>query len=318
MSSFVFAIVFLLLAASVTLGLDRMPDLSNGKPVLVTCRPSNAHGDWIIFELRPDWAPIGVERFLQLVLDGFFNGAAFFRVVKDFLVQFGIAADPAVHKAWRDKGTIRDDSKATAPKGAFKRGYLSFAGGGTDSRTTELFIAFKDSTHLGAAAWETPIGFVKYGMEFIDKLYAGYGDVPPFGNGPSQTDMYEQGSAYIKAKFPLLDTIEKCSIMVALTSEDGSDDEANDDDGGDESDDADEQDEDEDEDKEKSDADAPNDAAQIDPIKDAPKAGGDAQGSSAPAFLLQAVLFVAVVAGVYGAWRYVAAAQTQNKKKFDD
>jgi cyclophilin family peptidyl-prolyl cis-trans isomerase len=313
-SVFAFAIV-LLLAAREAVGAERMPDLSSGKPVLVTCRPSNAHGDWIIFELRPDWAPVGVERFLQLVLDGFFNGAAFFRVVKDFLVQFGIAADPAVHKAWRDKGTIRDDSKATAPKGAFKRGYLSFAGGGVDSRSTELFIAFKDSTHLGAAAWETPIGFVKYGMEFVDKLYAGYGDVPPFGNGPSQTDMYEQGSAYIKAKFPLLDTIEKCSIMVALTSEDGTD--ADDDDDGAADDDEDEDEEDEDK-EESDDDDKQDDAAQIDPIKDAPKAGTTAQGSSSPAFLLQAVLFVAVLAGVYGAWRYIAAAQTQNKKKFDD
>jgi hypothetical protein len=78
----------------------------------------------------------------------------------------------------------------------------------------------RDSTHLGNSPWETPIGIVKYGMETVDKFYAGYGDVAPFGNGPQQGELYARGNEYVASQFPSLDKIEACSIMRILGHED--------------------------------------------------------------------------------------------------
>jgi len=182
-------------------------------PILVACSTTARTDDDIVIELRPDWAPIGVQRFLELVADGFFVDSPLFRVVKGFLVQFGVAAQPSKTRVWHAKGAIRDDDRSTMPNGKFQRGWLSFAGGGPNSRTTELFIAFRDSTHLGHAAWETPIGFVNYGMEIVDEFYSGYGDVAPFGTGPKQGELYARGNEYAKESFPKLDYIKSCHIM---------------------------------------------------------------------------------------------------------
>jgi hypothetical protein len=78
----------------------------------------------------------------------------------------------------------------------------------------------RDSTHLGNSPWETPIGIVKYGMETVDKFYAGYGDVAPFGNGPQQGELYARGNEYVASQFPSLDKIESCSIMRILGHDD--------------------------------------------------------------------------------------------------
>ena len=53
-------------------------------------------------EVHRDWAPNGADRFYELVKDGFFDGNRFFRIVPNFIVQWGIAGDPAVQSKWRD------------------------------------------------------------------------------------------------------------------------------------------------------------------------------------------------------------------------
>ena len=186
---------------------------------LVVCE-TTASTEHIILELRKDWAPIGVERFIGLVEDGFFTNSPLFRVVKGFLVQFGIAEKPSKTHEWRSKGTIPDDDKSLAPPPPFKRGYLSFAGGGKDSRGTELFIAYRDSTHLGKSPWEVPIGFVLHGMDVVDSFFADYGDIHPYGNAPRQGRMYKEGNAYLKQEFPKLDYIKSCHIMRGISNDD--------------------------------------------------------------------------------------------------
>lgn len=145
--------------------------------------------------IYPDWAPLGASRFLDLVEDGFFNGAKgspLFRVIKDFLVQFGVAGDPEMDKKWLAKGNIPDDPRTL--HGTFERGMLSFAGGGKDSRSTQLFISYKDSTWLGNSPWETPFGKVVEGMEVVDRFYDGYGDLSDFGGtAPSAWDIQRRG-----------------------------------------------------------------------------------------------------------------------------
>eukprot|EP01125_Pyxidicula_operculata_P023090 TRINITY_DN97_c3_g1_i10.p1 TRINITY_DN97_c3_g1~~TRINITY_DN97_c3_g1_i10.p1 ORF type:complete len:343 (+),score=86.60 TRINITY_DN97_c3_g1_i10:2916-3944(+) len=163
----------------------------------------------VVIEVHHEWSPLGAQRYLQLVKGGFFTNSPLFRVVKNFLVQFGIAQDPATHSKWVSKGPIHDDPKIDLP---FKKGFLSFAGSGPNSRTTELFIAY-NKNNFGTELWETPLGVVVSGMEVLDKIYDGYGDVPPFGNGPSQHEMYLRGNEYLEEDFPDLDYWERCEIQ---------------------------------------------------------------------------------------------------------
>ena len=106
-------------------------------------------------EIYESWAPLGAKRFLELVKDNFFTDIAFFRCVSGFLTQFGITDNPS-KKHWH-RETILDDPNLH--KG-IKENYLSFAGGGPNTRSTQLFIAFKDLPFLGKEPWEVPFGKV--------------------------------------------------------------------------------------------------------------------------------------------------------------
>lgn len=107
----------------------------------------------LVIEVRKDWAPQGAKRFLDLVADNFFTNIALYRCVKDFLVQFGITDNPA-KKHWHHK-TIPDDPNQNL---GIHTGYVSFAGRGPNTRSTQMFIAFRDLDFLGKAPWETPFG----------------------------------------------------------------------------------------------------------------------------------------------------------------
>jgi peptidyl-prolyl cis-trans isomerase A (cyclophilin A) len=158
-------------------------------------------------EIYEDWSPLGAKRFLDLVKDDFYTDIALFRCVKKFLVQFGITEDPT-KKHWH-RETILDDPNLH--KGV-KKNYLSFAGGGPNTRSTQLFIAFEDLDFLGKEPWETPFGLVIEGQSTLDAVYKGYGDIPPFGKGPNQQKIHNQGNQYIRTEFPNIDFIKSCEL----------------------------------------------------------------------------------------------------------
>jgi len=161
-------------------------------------------------EVHRDWAPNGADRFYNLVKNGFFDNARFFRVISGFMVQFGINGDPAVNSVWREARIPRDPVKE-----GNKRGNITFAmqGGpnGPDTRTTQVFINFRDNSNLD------PIGFAAFGrvtkgMDVVDKIYSGYGEGAPSGAGPEQGRVQSEGNAYLTKDFPKLDYIKKASI----------------------------------------------------------------------------------------------------------
>ena len=94
-----------------------------------------------------------------------------------------------------------------------KKNYLSFAGGGKNTRSTQLFIAFEDLDFLGKEPWETPFGIVTEGQSTLDALYKGYGDIPPFGHGPDQQKIHNRGNKYLHDQFPLVDYILSCNVI---------------------------------------------------------------------------------------------------------
>lgn len=160
-----------------------------------------------IVEVTKSWAPRGAVRFYNLVRYGFYDDVAFFRVIANFMVQFGIHGDPTVHAAWR-LAKLQDDPVLESNK----RGFVSFAMAGPNSRTTQVFINFRDNTNLDGMGF-APFGRVIDGMAVVDSLHAGYGEGAPRGNGPDQNTMREQGNAYVKANFPDLDWVLTARIL---------------------------------------------------------------------------------------------------------
>lgn len=153
--------------------------------------------------VHKDWAPLGAERFYRLVLAGFFDGARFFRVVKGFVVQFGLPADPKVGRVWITR-TMPDDPV----RHSNRRGTLVFASAGPNSRTTQLFINLADNPRLdnfGHVGFP-PIGAVTDGMAAIDALNGQYGEAP------SQDAIQLYGNAYLERSYPRLDYIQTARV----------------------------------------------------------------------------------------------------------
>jgi peptidyl-prolyl cis-trans isomerase A (cyclophilin A) len=163
-------------------------------------------GDFVV-EVHREWAPRGADRFYNLVRAGFYDNVRFFRTVKGFMVQFGINGDPAVSKAWKD-ANIPDDTV----KESNRRGFITFATAGPNTRTTQLFINFADNTRLDPMGF-SPFGKVTKGMEVVDSLYGGYGEGPPGGQGPNQDRIEGEGNAYLDKQYPLLDAVKTARIV---------------------------------------------------------------------------------------------------------
>ena len=158
-------------------------------------------------EVTRAWAPNGADRFYNLVKSGYYNNARFFRVLPGFMAQFGIAADPEMSAAWK-RVPIKDDPVTQSNK----RGYVTFATAGPDTRTAQVFINFADNTGLDRQGF-SPFGRVTSGMDVVDKFYSGYGEGAPGGRGPDQQLVQLQGNAYLDRLFPMLDAIKSAAIV---------------------------------------------------------------------------------------------------------
>jgi peptidyl-prolyl cis-trans isomerase A (cyclophilin A) len=164
-------------------------------------------GDVVIHVTR-DWSPHGADRFYNLVRHGYYNDIAFFRVVEDFMAQFGISGDPALSARWANTGMPDDPVKQSN-----KRGYITYAKtGAPNSRSTQLFINYVDNSRLDRDGF-APFGQVVDGMEIVDKLYNGYGDMPPRGSCPDQGKLIQSGNKYLKESYPKLDYLKTASIV---------------------------------------------------------------------------------------------------------
>jgi cyclophilin family peptidyl-prolyl cis-trans isomerase len=151
-------------------------------------------------EVHREWAPLGAQRFEELVKDGFYDGARFFRVVPDFIIQFGIAGDPKMTKKW-DK-PIKDDEPVRT--NAYKT--MAFATAGPETRTTQVFINLRSNQTLDSQGF-APFAIVIEGMENVEKLNAEYREQP------DQQRIERQGNAYLNQNFPRLDYIKTARIV---------------------------------------------------------------------------------------------------------
>jgi len=194
--------------------------------------------DKFVVEVRPDWAPLGATRFKEMVEADFFKGNRFFRVMEDFIAQFGIAGNPSQASKW---GQMQDDEgKVTAVKGTLafaaklskdgeKYGPLTGTPeakemhkvamvrvAGEHSRATQMFINLKDNGHFNQFGL-VPFARVKPGgMSVVEQLYKEYGETAAgkgTGKGPDQVRIIKEGNKYLKTEFPNLSYIISARIL---------------------------------------------------------------------------------------------------------
>jgi peptidyl-prolyl cis-trans isomerase A (cyclophilin A) len=182
--------------------------LSDRAPDVFKAKFETSKGDFVV-EVHRDWAPHGADRFYNLIEDGFFKDVRFHRVVRNFIVQWGINGDPAISRLWSNL-YIPDDP----PKEKNKKGTITFATRGPATRSTQVFINLRDNGATLDKSGFVPFGRVIEGMDVVEGLYS-YGDMPPRGNGPDPSQAELQGNKYLEEKFPRLDYIKKVSILPA-------------------------------------------------------------------------------------------------------
>lgn len=154
-----------------------------------------------VIDVQRKWSPTGVDRFHALVKAGYYDECRFFRVVPDFVVQFGMNGDPKLQKKWDVK--IKDDPVVVSNK----KGFVTFAKSSLpDSRTTQLFINCRDNAFLDNMKF-APFGVVSEGMDVVLKINSEY------GQRPQQSRIQAEGNAYLKQDFPKLDYIKKATIL---------------------------------------------------------------------------------------------------------
>ncbi|MEW6367448.1 MAG: peptidylprolyl isomerase [Acidobacteriota bacterium] len=161
----------------------------------------------VVVEVTRAWAPVGADRFYNLVKNGYYDGCRFFRVIAGFMAQFGINGDPGLNTVWRES-RIKDDPV----KQSNKRGYITFATAGPNTRTAQLFINYSDRNAGLDSQGFAPFGKVVEGMDVVDSFYSGYGEGAPRGNGPDQGRAQAEGNAYLEKSFPKLDYIKTAVI----------------------------------------------------------------------------------------------------------
>ena len=157
----------------------------------------------IVIEVTRAWAPLGADRFYNLVKNGFYDDVRFFRVLDGFMAQVGMNGDPSIQKVWGQNNFPDDPVKESN-----KRGYVTFAKtGAPNSRSTQIFINFGDNAFLDKDGF-APFGRVTEGMNVVDKLYGGYGK----SNVPDQGRITTEGNAYLLKSYPKLDYIKKGTV----------------------------------------------------------------------------------------------------------
>jgi peptidyl-prolyl cis-trans isomerase A (cyclophilin A) len=197
-----------LLAAGPALAQGKLANpaaLNEPAPATFKAKFDTSKGVFVI-EVTRACAPQGADRFYNLVKNGFFDNTRFFRVIPNFMVQFGISGDPALNTKWR-VARIPDDKPAQSNT----RGMVTFATSGPNARTTQVFINFKNNSRLDPLGF-APFGKVVSGMNVVDALNGEYGEGAPDGRGPDQMRLQTEGNAYLAKDFPRMDFIKKATI----------------------------------------------------------------------------------------------------------
>ena len=207
------------------------PGLADDFHVKLSIAPKAAGGGWgadsgsFVVRLSPSHAPLGAERFRQLVAAKFYDGAPFFRVITGFMAQFGIAASPEASRTWQSRnledenapGANRIGARGGSPWSTNGPGTISFAHGGKDTRTTQCFVNFGDNGRLDAEGFAVigrVLDFHEHGADSVAAMIYAVGESPPGGNGVEQGRLWQEGGLhYLLKSFPRLSYIRVAELV---------------------------------------------------------------------------------------------------------
>ena len=184
----------------------RAREFSERAPATYRARFETTAGQFVI-EVHREWAPLGADRFYNLVKRGWYDGVRFHRVVEGFMAQWGIHDEPYVNAVWQNE-LLADDPVRQSNT----RGRVTFATAGPNTRTVQVFISYKDNSFLDEQGF-SPFGEVVEGMDVVEGLYADYGDGPPQGTGVYQAMAMARGGEYYDEQFPELDRILQATLV---------------------------------------------------------------------------------------------------------
>ena len=178
--------------------------LKEKAPETFAVKFETTRGDFTINVTRA-WAPIGADRFYNLIKHRFYDNMVVYRVVPGFVVQFGISSYPAVAAVWSN-ANIKDDPVTKSNK----RGYVTYAKSPSpNTRSTQIFISFQDNSGLDSQGF-APFGVIDAeGMKVVEMLYDQYGDQPT----EEQGEITRLGKAYLDRKYPKLDVIKRATLV---------------------------------------------------------------------------------------------------------
>ncbi len=183
------------------------PEWTEQAPDGFTVKVETIKGDFEIEVIR-EFAPIGADRFYNLVRLGYYNDARFHRVVPNFIVQFGLAGKPEYSQIWMNQPIADDPNKISNI-----RGTIAFAFTEPGTRTTQLYINMIDNSRLDSTGF-APIGRISKGMAVVDQIYSGYGETSGGGvRRGDQSKIVEGGNDYLDKEYPLLDQLIKATIL---------------------------------------------------------------------------------------------------------
>jgi len=201
------AILLLILLASCGVKKFNSKWLEKEAPATFNARFETTKGNFDIVAER-SWSPKGVDRLYQLIKYGYYNDMAIFRVVPNFVAQFGIHNDSILNKSWQkgigDEPVVRKNDSMT----------IAFARGGVRTRSNQIFINLKNNNRLDKLEYSGVKGFpvvakVIVGQENVLKFYDGYGDKLGF----KQDSIAKFGNTYLREKYPKVDYIKKAYLL---------------------------------------------------------------------------------------------------------
>jgi peptidyl-prolyl cis-trans isomerase A (cyclophilin A) len=175
-------------------------------PEVFRVKFETSQGDFVV-EANRAWAPHGVDRFHELVRMRYFDDGRFFRVLAGFIAQFGVHRKFEVHEKWRQFFIVDDP-----PSQKNLRGTLAFAKSGQNTRSTEIFINLTDNAVLDDQSF-VPFGKIVSGIEVIDKLYSGYGELRPEGKEIDPGRLEGETNEYLVPRFPKMDYIQHATFV---------------------------------------------------------------------------------------------------------
>lgn len=158
-------------------------------------------------EITREWSPLAADRFYQTVKHRFYNNTVFYRVVPNFVAQWG-NNDTLALKLW-EPNKIADEPVVQSNL----KGFMSYARSGKETRGSTLFINLKDNQRLDTVIANgvkgyPPFGKIIRGMDVVDSLYSGYA-----GTTMSKLDTLQKYPELFLKQFPKLDKVIKAHIV---------------------------------------------------------------------------------------------------------